>query len=303
MYCASRINKASKLSTLEITDLKLTIIKGIDNIKSAINTSKSEIVKLISFGNKSAIEDISKKYDLGKQLVVDEFTNQTETFVKEVEKNQILLTKLTDIVLGFQTHTNEGIKEHSDELEKIRDSVESLNIDVQQRGKCIQADINKVISVISEFSNSIERQLNILDETDKTNTQCLDASISSLSSLLKIQGDSIISVCRQNLSIEKEFHQKTKDSLDIMNEQLTKYLPQLKQIDKMYGNLLNLYNKLLDEENRFVKQESSISTMIERHSKILELTSEMNNTSKEIFEFMKLYLIQSTIDQNFVNNL
>lgn len=299
--CALQIKKANKKTISEIEDMQSFLKNGFNDTKSVLNTSKGEIIKFISSGNKSIVEYISKQNDIVKQLVGDEFSNLTATFVKEVESSRKLLARLTDIVLSFQAHTNKVINEHSDKLEIISDSVKSLIIDEQQLSKSIHANVNEVINVISEFSKTMERQIKMLDETDKSNIKRIDASISSLSSSVKNQGDEIISICRQNISIEKEFQQSTKGSLDIMNEQLTKYLPQLKQIDKMYENLQNLYNKLLDEEVNFVKQESSISTMIEKHANILELTSEMNNISKEIFEFMKLYLIQSTLD-NIDNN-
>ena len=64
----------------------------------------------------------------------------------------------------------------------------------------------------------------------------------------------------------------------------------------MLNNFQIIYKKIQEEEEKINKQEMSLVGMVNRHTQIFEMTAEMNKTSKEIFEFMKLYLIRSTFD-------
>ena len=74
------------------------------------------------------------------------------------------------------------------------------------------------------------------------------------------------------------------------------YFQTIKEFDKLLNNFQIIYKKIQEEEEKINKQETSLVGMVDRHAQIFEMTTEMNKTSKEIFEFMKLYLIRSTFD-------
>lgn len=283
----------------------------LDILKAAINTSKGEITTSIRNSERSVIDYVSSENFAIKQMMMAQFTSQTVKLVEDVEINRHTLSNLFSMVQNLQAQTNKGIRENSNKIgelnsslaysisestSRIKESLQHLNSDEQQLRKSIQTGIDNIIRNVTDFNKSIERHLKMLEESDDKNTKRLDASITSLASSLKSHTEKIMTSCNQMMTTDKELHQKTRSSFDTMNINLSKYLTQLLQFDAMYNNLQNLYTNILEEEEKISKQESSLTSMVSRHSQILEITSEMNKTSREIFEFMKLYLIQSTID-------
>lgn len=314
-YGAWWLYKAVNSIAANINDLRTNkhsrLTSYLENLKAAVSTSKGEITTTIRNSDKSIRAHVTTENNAIKQMIMAQFSSQTIKLVEDVEINRHILSNLVSMVQSLQSQTSKGIKENSNKIGELNSSIsyaisetasrakeyiQHLSSEGQQHSKAILADIDMVFRNVSEFNQAIERHLKLLEETDDKNTKRIDTSIASLSSSLKLHKEDITSIFTQILNTENELHQKTKSSFDVMNGQLSKYLLQLKQIDVLYDNLQKLYTKLLGEEEKISKQESSLASMVSRHSQIFEITSEMNNTSKEIFEFMKLYLIQSTLD-------
>lgn len=314
-YGAWWLYKAVNSIAANINDLRTNkhsrLTSYLENVKAAVSTSKGEITTSIRNSDKSIRDHVTTENNAIKQMIMAQFSSQTSKLVEDVEINRHTLSNLVSMVQSLQSQTSKGIKENSNKIGELNSSIsyaisetdsrtkeyiQHLSSEEQQHSKAILAGIDMVFRNVSEFNQAIERHLKLLEDTDDKNTKRIDTSIASLSSSLKLHKDNITSICTQILNTENELHQKTKSSFDVMNGQLAKYLLQLKQIDVLYDNLQKLYTKLLGEEEKISKQESSLAAMVSRHSQIFEITSEMNNTSKEIFEFMKLYLIQSTLD-------
>lgn len=314
-YGAWWLYKAINSMAANVRDLQTSkhsrLTSYLENVKSAVNTSKGEITSSIRNSDKSIKAHVSSENNAIKQMIMAQFSSQTVKLVEDVVINRHTLSNLVSMVQSLQSQTSKGIKENSNKIGELnssisysisetasrtKDYIQHLSSDEKQHSKAILAGIDMIFKTVSDFNKAVERHLKLLEETDDKNTKRLDTSIASLSSSLKLHKENVTSLCTQVFNTEKELHQKTKSSFDVMNSQLSKYLLQLKQIDTLYDNLQKLYTKLLGEEEKISKQESSLVAMVSRHSQILEITSEMNNTSKEIFEFMKLYLIQSTLD-------
>lgn len=314
-YGAWWLYKAINSIAANVRDLQTSkhsrLTSYLENVKSAVNTSKGEITSSIRNSDKSIKAHVSSENNAIKQMIMAQFSSQTVKLVEDVVINRHTLSNLVSMVQSLQSQTSKGIKENSNKIGELnssisysisetasrtKDYIQHLSSDEKQHSKAILAGIDMIFKTVSDFNKAVERHLKLLEETDDKNTKRLDTSIASLSSSLKLHKENVTSLCTQVLNTEKELHQKTKSSFDVMNSQLSKYLLQLKQIDTLYDNLQKLYTKLLGEEEKISKQESSLVAMVSKHSQILEITSEMNNTSKEIFEFMKLYLIQSTLD-------
>lgn len=310
-YGAWWLYKAINSIAANIRDLQTNkhsrLASYLENVKAAVNTSKGEITTSIRNSDKSIKAHVTSENNAIKQMIMAQFSSQTVKLVEDVEINRHTLSNLVSMVQSLQSQTSKGIKENSNKIGELNSSIsyaisdtasrtkeyiQHLSSDEQQHSKAVLAGIDMVFRNVSEFNKAIERHLKLLGETNDENTKRLDTSISSS---LKLHKENIVSICTHILNTEKDLHQRTKGSFDIMNSQLSKYLVQLKQIDALYENLQILYTKLLGEEEKIAKQESSLAAMVTRHSQIFEITSEMNNTSKEIFEFMKLYLIQSTL--------
>lgn len=287
------------------------VLSNLSSLKSLLTSNKNEILMSLGNGNKSIKDQIAAL----KQMIQAQFSSQTVSLLEAIETNRKDVANLTAILQTVQSQTNQALKENShritelntslsysisDSFNKISfhldQSMQQMNTDEKKRSATILAGLDMLFRTISDFNKTIERHLRLLEDTEAKNTQRLDSSIVALSSSIKQHKESITSVCNQVLNTEIALHNETKNSFDVMNSQLSKYLSQLKQIDLLYCNLQKLYSKLLEEESNISKQEISLTSMVSRHTQILEITSEMNKTSKEIFEFMKLYLIQSTLD-------
>lgn len=291
------------------------LLSNLGVIKSAVATSKNELYSSIRSSEKAIKAHVSSETDALRQMIMAQFASQTVKLVEDVEANHRALTNLINTIQSIQNQLNRSIKDNTSKIVElnnsltyaISDSVSSidtlfkasmqkLNSEEQKRERTISAGLDTIIRNISNFNNLIEQHLILLEESNDKNITHLDSTIKSLSSSLKLHTDKITSSCNQVFNSEKELHQKTKSSLDLMNENFSRYLSQLKQFDVLYNNLQKLYTRILEEDEKIAKQESSLVNMVSRHARIFELTSEMNNTTKEIFEFMKLYLIKSTIE-------
>lgn len=73
------------------------------------------------------------------------------------------------------------------------------------------------------------------------------------------------------------------------------HLDSLKPLEELFGRLNTLYNKLLSLEKDILTQEKSLNGMVEKHVKISEYTQELQKTSKDIFDLMKLMLMDSVV--------
>lgn len=283
----------------------------LENIKTTISSSKNELSSTIRNSDSSIKNHVTTENSALRQMIMAQFSNQTSKLVEDVGKNRQSLSNLTSIVHDFRIQTSNGLNEGSIKMGELSSSIsksifdsanrtngfiQNLKSDENQHSTAILAGIDMVVRNVTEFNKSIERNIRLLEENDEKHTNQLNVAINSLSTSIKQHKENITSLCNQILDTEKELHKKTKSSFDSMNDQLSKYQSQLKQIDLLYDNLQKLFAKILGEEEKISKQEASLASMVSRHSQIFEITSEMNNTSKEILEFMKLYLIQSTLD-------
>lgn len=78
---------------------------------------------------------------------------------------------------------------------------------------------------------------------------------------------------------------------------MSTHLDSLKPLEELFGRLNTLYNKLLSLDNDILTQEKSLNGMVEKHVKISEYTQELQKTSKDIFDLMKLMLMDSVVQR------
>ena len=103
--------------------------------------------------------------------------------------------------------------------------------------------------------------------------------------------------------IEKELQLVSKEQANIskcvqeVNKNMNNHFTSIKSIEELLGKLNALCNKLVSLDKDILSQEKSLNGMVENHTKILEYTQELQKTSEEIFDIMKLMLIESVVDR------
>ena len=78
---------------------------------------------------------------------------------------------------------------------------------------------------------------------------------------------------------------------------MNNHFTSIKPLEELLGRLNTLYNKLISLDKDILGQEKSLNGMVEKHTKILEYTQDLQKTSEEIFDMMKLMLMDTVVRQ------
>ena len=82
-----------------------------------------------------------------------------------------------------------------------------------------------------------------------------------------------------------------------LSETMDRHFVAMQPIEKMLLRLETLYNNLACLDGKILSQEASLNSMVQKHVKISEYTQDLSKTSKEIYDLMKLLLMNSIIEQ------
>ena len=123
---------------------------------------------------------------------------------------------------------------------------------------------------------------------------------------------------KQKEQLDKEFtllKKNVKDlgySMSYMDKTWQSYIEMVSPLESTLNQTIELLNrvKALDESIKLQEQElkktvkehvstqeTSLNSLVEKHVNIAQMTSELNQTSKDVFELLKLRLITSIIDE------
>lgn len=93
------------------------------------------------------------------------------------------------------------------------------------------------------------------------------------------------------------------EELKSINSIWKKHLETLKPLEDRLIEINILYQTLLEMEKRFVEQEQSINSMVASHLEIADLTNKLNETASNVFELMRLYLMNSIVECTSIEKL
>lgn len=291
------------------------LTSSITSLKTTIDINKNELSRLIHNNENTIKAHVTTESIVVKDFVLGQLTSQTNKVIAEMVANRQIISNLIVEVQNTQKLLIKNLKDHNNKLGNIESALNTAilnsnnSILAQLKNStqkiCLEGDLHKkdlstkiedVHKSIDDNSSLTKQHLKLLENDIDKHLKQLDSSVSALSISLKSHTEKITTSCSNVINTEKELNQGTRSSFNQLNNTISKYLAQLKQIDDLYGNLQNLYTVFLEEEKKIIEQESSLNSMVSRHSQLFEITLEMNNTAKEIFEFMKLYLLQATFD-------
>lgn len=86
-----------------------------------------------------------------------------------------------------------------------------------------------------------------------------------------------------------------------ITKNINNHFTSIKPLEELLGRLNTLYNKLISLDKDILNQEKSLNGMVEKHTKILEYTQDLQKTSEDIFDMMKLMLMDSVVKQTNSN--
>ena len=173
-------------------------------------------------------------------------------------------------------------------VNEIQNGTELIQNSIHQSSKSFKTKLNEVNAELAEIQQSIH---NLKDEILRTQAQSFFAIESKYSN---ISTEERAYLDKQFRSIHNE-HTTLDKSIQDVADIMRAHLDSLKPLEELFGRLNNLYNKLISLDKDILNQEKSLNSMVEKHVMILEYTRELQKTSKNIYDMMKLVLMESII--------
>lgn len=85
--------------------------------------------------------------------------------------------------------------------------------------------------------------------------------------------------------------------VELMNQTIEKQFKTLTPFETQLSRLESLYKNIDGLDNRIILQEESLKSMVEKHLLITLYTQELSKTTKDVYELMKLVLMDSIISK------
>lgn len=284
-----------KLSTADTRLLQL--VNEINRVKGELRSSKNELSNAINANGRFVVSRVMAESQSVKQLLKEQLQFRANEMNKSIEFCREGIDKLFFIVNDFQNQTNTNLKKNAIKMNDLEKSITSnISSSLDNVQSLINSSMQKLNSNIIKFNNDLEKHLDKMEKSNEQHFVRFDVSITSLTKSIQHHTETISSACEWMIAQDRELHKETTNRFELLNSNFSAYLQQLNEFDKLLKNFQIIYKKIQEEEEKINKQESSLVGMVNRHTQIFEMTAEMNKTSKEICEFMKLYLIRSTFD-------
>lgn len=158
----------------------------------------------------------------------------------------------------------------------------------------------KKISVANPF---VHREIGniigaLLDYSSKKATQVVEVRSQYERPVPKLDEEmpvSNINLLLRELQRTNERISTIEQKVESMNKTIEHQFTSLTPFEKQLSRLETLYKNIDGLDNRILLQEESLKSMVERHLQITLYTQELSKTSKDVYELMKLVLMNSII--------
>lgn len=256
------------------------ILQDIGHITSLVNTydksadTRNNAVKLhlsqISQNLKSAIEQTDKSLTLQLDRVENNVISELHTSY----------CKIQDSTQQAHTSLNKSFKA------KFGDMKTDL-LEVQREMREYK---DEILRTQAQSFSSMENKMLAIQKDDHSFMQ--GEFLSRKKELSEMQV-----FMQSEFQLGKEHLADTQSSVQGLSSLMNKHLTSLKPLQEMLDRLDTLYKKLISLDEEILKQEGSLNGMVEKHVKLVEYTKELSDTSKSIYDLMKLELIKSITQQ------
>lgn len=183
--------------------------------------------------------------------------------------------------------------------------------------------INEIQSSTGVLQNAIQQSHSALSKSFKSKFSDIGTELTELQHNLRDFKDDILRTQAQSFSgietkigvVKNEEHRFIEHQLQTVNNEqanvrksiqevrksMNNHFTSIKPLEELLERLNTLYNKLISLDKDILSQEKSLNGMVEKHTKILEYTQDLQKTSEEIFDMMKLLVMDSVIKQTTPN--
>lgn len=198
--------------------------------------------------------------------------------------------------ISQSSKSNEGRIEYMEErvTNEIQNATEVIKSSVHQShaglSKSFKTKLSEVNAELADIHQSLREFKDEILRTQAQSFYGIEAKYSNISN-------------EERAYLEKQFrsvhneHTTLDKSIQDVAVVMRTHLDSLKPFEDLFGRLNTLYNKLLSLEKDILTQEKSLNGMVEKHVKISEYTQELQKTSKDIFDLMKLMLMDSVVQR------
>ncbi len=178
---------------------------------------------------------------------------------------------------------------------------------------------NEIKTSSSEIQAAIQHSYSELSKNFKSKMANISSDLNELKQNLKSAKDEILGSQTRSFSgietkisaikneehkfIEYELQNVTKEQANIGKcvldtaKNINNHISALKPLEELLSKLNTLYNNLISLDKDILNQEKSLTNLVAEHTMILEYTKELQNTSEEIFNLMKLLMMDSIVKQ------
>ena len=250
------------------------------------------------------------------------------------KRNEAVLDELRKVLSGINTisgsvtnNERQAVSRDNSLRSLISRNQQKLENNISQSSKSNESRIeymeervtNEIQNATEVIKSSVHQSHVGLSKSFKTKLSEVNAELADIHQSLREFKDEILRTQAQsfygieakysNISneerayLEKQFrsvhneHTTLDKSIQDVALVMRTHLDSLKPLEELFGRLNTLYNKLLSLEKDILTQEKSLNGMVEKHVKISEYTQELQKTSKDIFDLMKLMLMDSVVQR------
>ena len=254
-------------------DLGIILRKQVEDIlrESADVTFKSKVdeikVRLQNLGKLS--DEVLRRYNI-KQGTSNQLRNYYDKYFKESNGQIIIKEIVTEKDVAYQEWTaiQRAAAWISEGTRKAREQIQaSLN----------SPDLHKYVAEARKMDN---------DEIHETNKEASRPKIEHKENLSKLLNEDV------NKRLDN-----IENTLAKLSEMVERHFVAMQPIEKILLRLEALYNNLVCLESKILSQEVSLNAMVQKHAKISEYSQDLLKTSKDIYDLLKLLLMNSIVEQ------
>lgn len=147
----------------------------------------------------------------------------------------------------------------------------------------VHREIGNIIGALQDYSSKKASQVVEVRSKYERPVHKLDEEIP----------DSNINLLLMELQRINERISTIEQKVESMNKTIEHQFTSLTPFEKQLSRLETLYKNINGLDNRILLQEESLKSMVERHLQITLDTQELSKTSKDVYELMKLVLMDS----------